>query len=221
MNMSKEIIDRDKVRAALRLLPNHEVFYMLGEALEMLPPTKLEKLAKRYLNMSQVRSARIPTTSLLDEVEAFEQASLRGDYYESFNVNSNNCTELSKGTRSWIFQFNRLLDRCTAAANKGNKLETRKAMETCFELLRHVDECLDDIVFFADEGGSWQVGVDWDKVLPAYFACLAATAPPEQYASAVVRLVDEFQDYVRDRHLPAAKRVASPEQLQALKSLLS
>jgi hypothetical protein len=33
-----------------------------------------------------------------------------------------------------------------------------------FVLSHH--ECPDDYMF-ADEGGSWQVGVDWDRVLPA------------------------------------------------------
>jgi len=219
--MRKENIDRDRLRAALKLLPNHEVYYMLGEALEMLPLKKLEKLVKRYLNMSQLRSEIQSTKSLLDEVKAFEQASLRGDYYESFDVNSKNCSELSNGTRSWILQFNRLLDRCVAAVKMGSKIEIRTALESCFGLLRHIDECLDDVIFFADEGGSWQVGVDWNKVLPAYFACLSETAPPEEYAARVVELIDEFQDYVRDRHLPKVKRIGSPAQRQALRSLLS
>lgn len=26
-----------------------------------------------------------------------------------------------------------------------------------------------DVIFFADEGGSWQVGVDWERVLPPWF----------------------------------------------------
>lgn len=194
---------------------------MLGDALEMLPPAKLEKLAKRYLNLSQLHSDGRLRKSLLEEVKAFEEASLRGDYYESFDVNSKNCTELSKGTRSWILQFNRLLDGCIAASKKGNKVETRTAMETCFGLLRHMDKCLDDIIFFADEGGSWQVGIDWDKVMPAYFACLSATAAPEEYAARVIELVDEFQDYVRERHLPSAKRIASPEQRRAIQALLA
>ena len=38
------------------------------------------------------------------------------------------------------------------------------------------------MVFFADEGGSWQVGVDWKSVLPADFRCLAETAGPEEFA---------------------------------------
>src|SRR5262249_24272214 len=36
-----------------------------------------------------------------------------------------------------------------------------------------IDEGHDDIVFFADEGGSWQVGIYWRKVFPPWFRCLS------------------------------------------------
>ena len=39
-------------------------------------------------------------------------------------------------------------------------------MDILFGLLNHIDKGNDSVVFFADEGGSWQVGVDWAKVLP-------------------------------------------------------
>jgi hypothetical protein len=219
--MTEQIIDRDKLRVALRKLRNEEIYYILGEALEMLPPVKLQKLIKGYFDLSQLRPDGHKLRNLLEEVKAFEQASLRGDYYESFDVNSKNCTQLSQGTRAWIFEFNRLLSRCIAAAKKGDKSETREAIEICFGLLRHIDECLDDVIFFADEGGSWQVGVDWDKVLPAYFVCLSSTAQPEEYAARVIGIVDEFQHYARDRHLSAARRVGTPSQRQALQKRLN
>ena len=218
--MSGQNIDRDKLRTALRRLRNEEIYYILGEALEMLPPSKLQKLIKGYFDLSQLRPEAHRPKNLLEEVKAFEQASLRGDYFESFDVNSKNCTELSKGTRAWIFEFNRLLDRCITGAKKDDKGETRQAIEISFGLLRHIDECLDDVIFFPDEGGSWQVGVDWDKVLPAWFVCLSATAQPEEYARRVVEIVDEFQHYSRDKHLSSARRVATPSQRHALQALL-
>lgn len=91
-----------------------------------------------------------------------------------------------------------------------------EAVEMCFRLLRHIDECLDDIVFFADEAGSWQVGVDWAKVLRAWFVCLSATTKPADYACRVVELVDEFAKHDRKKHLMAARRAATPAQRKAL-----
>ena len=45
-----------------------------------------------------------------------------------------------------------------------------------FNLLDQIDQSSHDILFLADEGGSWEVGVDWENVLPAWFKVLSATA---------------------------------------------
>jgi hypothetical protein len=96
--------------------------------------------------------------------------------------------------------------------------EVRDALERIFGLLRHIDEGHDDVVFFADEGGSWQVGVDWAKVFPCWFACLAATAAPDEYARQVLAAVEEFERFHRDKHLATARRIATPEQRNALQA---
>ena len=54
-------------------------------------------------------------------------------------------------------------------------------MDILLGLLNHMDQGHDDIIFFADEGGSWQVGVDWPKVLPVWFKVLSVTAEPEEW----------------------------------------
>jgi hypothetical protein len=82
--------------------------------------------------------------------------------------------------------------------------------------LRRIDEGHDDIVFFADDGGSWQVSVDWKKVFPAWFGCLAKTAGPEEFARVAVDKVDQFEVFARETHLAIARKVASPEQRRAL-----
>jgi hypothetical protein len=45
-------------------------------------------------------------------------------------------------------------------------------------LLDHFVDGLDDVIFFVDEGGSWQMGVRREKVLPAWFACSSVTVEP-------------------------------------------
>ena len=64
-------------------------------------------------------------------------------------------------------------------------------MDLLFELLAEIDRGNDEIIFFADEGGSWQVGLDEEKVMSAYFSSLAATATPEGYANSVRILIKE------------------------------
>ena len=100
---------------------------------------------------------------------------------------------------------------------KGDAAEIREAIEIIVGLLRYIDECHDDILFFADEGGVWQVGVDWNKVLPALFLCLSRTMEPEDYARRVVEVVNEFDKYRRGVHLAAARRLGTVAQRRALR----
>jgi len=46
-------IDREKLRARLRLMGDEHVFYMLDEAIDLLPPAKLAKLVARYMDVKQ------------------------------------------------------------------------------------------------------------------------------------------------------------------------
>ena len=211
-------IDRDKLRAAVRKLGNEYVFYMLDDAIELLPPTKLHKLAKKYLDLKGLRpdAEKAAKPSLLADVKRFEKASLAGDYYESFFVNSQNYTQQPGGTSAWIAEYLRLLDRCVIGAENITPAEVRQAMDILFGLLNHIDKCNDDVIFFADEGGSWQVGVDWAKVLPAWFKVLSATAEPEEYAARITALLSYHYSYGRDKMLAIARRTATPDQRQAL-----
>jgi len=121
-------------------------------------------------------------------------------------------------------QCERLFQRSAAAVGRNDPAEVCQAFDILSALLDHLDEGRDDIVFFADEGGSWEVVVDWQKVLPAWFTCLAATAGPGAYARRVVscrvvEIVDKHDEYRRDKHLAKARRIATPEQRKALRAI--
>jgi hypothetical protein len=212
-------IDLDKLRARLRRLKNETIFYMLDDAIELLPPARLVKLVSRYIRVEDLRPDEQDATakrSLLGDVKAFDAASHAGQYYESFDVNSKNFMELSRGTRAFIADYNRILDRCVAQALKGPPAEVREAFDILFSLLRYIDEYNDAVIFFADEAGSWQVRVAWAKVFPAWFLCLSRTSEPDEYAHRVVEAVDEFEHFARDKHLAAAKRIGTAAQRKAL-----
>ena len=211
-------IDRDKLRAAVRKLKNEYIFYMLNDAIDLLPPAKLHKIARKYLDLKSLRPDREKATerSLLADAKAFKKASLAGQYYESFDVNSKNYTEQSTRTSAWIVECRRLLDRCVVEEKKSVATQVRQAFDIIFGLLDHIDECLDDVVFFADEAGAWQVGVDWDKVLPPWFRVLAATALPSEYAEQITALLERHYAHGRDKILVVARKAATPAQRRAL-----
>ena len=212
-------IDFDKLRAALRGMSRGNLLMVAERAIEIVPRSKLHALVGDMIRLDDLVGGPSESTSLLDEVQRFHAESLGGRYYESFNVNSKNYMDESEGTEAFIAEFDRLLTRCIRAAEKQIQRPTREAFELLLSLLRRIDHDPDSVVFFADEAGSWQVGVDWREALPAYFRCLASSSSGEEFAREVDRAIMDFADYERPKHLAAARRVASAEQKAALRRL--
>lgn len=214
--MAKSEIDRDKLRVHLRRLSKDALLDLLDRAIDVVPKSRLPALVKGYVKPEALRPDGPAKGGLLKTVTRFREASLRGEYYEDFMVNSKNFMEKSRGTQTWMAECERLFERCAAAAKRHPDSEALEAFDILFWLLRRIDEGHDDIVFFADEGGSYEVYVDWKNVLPAYFAALARAATPEEYASRVTRVIKDFVPYDRDRYVKAARSAASPAQKKAL-----
>lgn len=213
-------IDKGKLRAKLRKLDNTQIYGLLDRAIELLPPTKLRKMLEPCIMLKDLEPDSDTADDLLRTVTDFQRRSLDEEYYQSFMVNSKNHMEMSKGTRAWITDCNRLLDSCLKAVSKGAMKEAGEAFEIIFGMLGEIDREPDVIVFFADEAGSWQVGCDWKKILPAWFKCLAVTASADDYAEKVVRVVDGFVRYDRDRFLSSARRAGTTEQRAALNAIV-
>lgn len=218
--MTARPVDIEKLRVALCRLSREQLLDLAERAIELVPQAKVRLLVEGLIRIEDLaREARTGSGALLDEVRKFHQASVGGEYYESFNVNSKNFMQQSKGTETFIAEFDRLQRKCIRAAEKRPQPAVREAFELLFDLLRRIDHSPDDIVFFADEGGSWQVGVDWRTALAAYFRCLAEGASGEDFAREVDRTIEDFAEHERPHHLAAARRVASAEQKAALRRL--
>lgn len=211
-SMADVQIDPKKFQAALRYKERDELLTMLDRAIDLLPTEQLRALGKGLLDFK----ALVPS-GLLADVRRFCEESREGAYYEDFKVNSKNFMNLSRGTESWIAECERLFDRCVSESAATEHPDLREALGLLLELLRHVDKCEDDVVFWADEGGSWQVGVAWDRVLPILFRCLAGTAQPDEFAREVVAAIEDFGGHrSRDKLLEAAFKEATAEQRTSL-----
>jgi hypothetical protein len=217
--MTRRRVDTEKLHAALRRLSRGDLLEIAERAAELVPAAKLGALVGDLIRLEELGEEKRGAAPLLEEVRKFHEATLRGEYYDSFAVNSKNYMEKSDGTEQFIAEFNRLLNRCVRAAGKGPRAPVRDAFELLLDLLRRIDTDADDVVFFADEAGSWQVGVDWRAALPAYFRCVADGASSEDFAREVDRTITDFDDYERPRHLTAARSVASAEQKAVLRRL--
>ncbi|MSP91872.1 MAG: hypothetical protein EXR79_08760 [Myxococcales bacterium] len=214
--MPQPTFDLVKLRAHLRHLPSGDLYLLLDRALGALAPEQVAQVLRDHVDVRRFQVDATPTPALLEQVHAFHAAAFRGDYYEDFAVNSRNCTQTSRGTDAFMAEYDRLLDLCLHAPRKDHERDLRTAFELLFDLLRQIDECRDDIVFFADEGGSWQVGVQWPQVFAAWCPCVAATAAPDQYVTAVEAVLRDFARHERPKLFELARQAATPEQRAAL-----
>jgi hypothetical protein len=213
-------LDRAKVRALIRRLDDEATFVLLDRAIEFLPQSGLAKLIHGYARPEELRDAGAPPKSLLQKVREFHAEAVAGAYYQDFLVDSKNFMSTSGGTRRFLADYHRLLDACVAAVGERMKrVETRAAFELLFDLLRRIDACSEDIVFFADEAGSWQIGVHWPEVAPAYARCLSKQVPPDDVAAAVDRLISEHAAHDRGRILAVLRRLVTKAESAALSAM--
>ena len=199
------------------MLTRGNLLIIAERATELLPTRKLNALLADFMPLNEVTSsARV---SLIDDVRLFHAASLAGEYHEECRGHSNKVDDQSKRTDVFIAEFDRLTRRCIRAAKTAPPLAVREAFELLFELLRHIDKANDEIIFFADEGGSRDIGVDWRLVFPAYFRCVGETASAHVFVQVVDHVIRDFADDQRPQYLQIARRVANPAQKAALRAL--
>ena len=209
---------RDSIRTELEI---EELLSLLDRAIELIPQERLPELIEGFFDLDLLSVDELSEQSLLEDVLEFHSDSLAGLYYDDFDVNSKSFMERSRGTINWMAEHERLMNRCLIESSSGNPEQIRQAFELLFNLLDEVDECRDDIIFFADEGGAWQVGVEWDEVLPCYFKVLAAVAQPSEYAESVIKIVKSHANYNSDNYFKLALEVAKPPQKKVLFARLS
>lgn len=188
-------INHDKAWKVLRRTDREGLLIMMARALRIVRPNDLESIFKEYAHPHDVGDMQCPEIKpLLEAVREFRDAALRGEFYQEFRVNSQNCMDKSGKTEEFGARLDLLFDRCVAEADSTDPTEVCEAYETIFDLFREIDKFDKDIVFFADEGGVWQFHTNWKRVLPAYFRCLAKTTKREEFERHAGAVIKEFVD---------------------------
>jgi hypothetical protein len=210
----------------LRKLKKDALLHVLRAAYESLPASRVVSVFGAYVDLTTCETSTPSRKSvaphrLLEAVHRFHADSLAGHYYESFRVNARNFMEQSAGTALWIRKCNQFFEQCVALSHQGHHAEVRMAMDLLFALLEQIDTGSDDIIFFADEAGSWQVGIDDEKVLPVYLRSLAAVAEPEEYAARAKKVIEGHGAYNAETFFKAARKAANAAQRATLQRAAS
>ena len=208
------MVDREKLKAACRGLDDWALMTILDRAIDHVPQKDLASLIKGCER--PIEGADLSAKPLLLEVREFVAKSLKGHYYDSFDVNWKNSNDTSKGTDEWLAICSGLFRRCAVeVAEGGPSSESLEAFELLFGLLEKVDEG-EEIVFWADEGGSYEVTPGWRDVLPGYFRALSPGLSPSEYVTRVLNALEYGYNFERDLYLQSARDAATPDQREAL-----
>jgi hypothetical protein len=202
-------------------LDTDDLLALLDRAITIIPQDRLPELIQDYLDLDElVVDDNTIKPSLLAEVSKFSQESMAGNYYDSFDVNSRNHMDQSRGTINWIDEFLTLMERCINESTTADPSEVIQSFDLLINLLQEIDCDSDSIIFFADEGGSWQVWSSWEELIPAYCQALSAITKPKEYAQKIFDLVKQNDIRQPEQKLQEVLLISSAGQKKALKLLM-
>ena len=211
--------DLTKLRNELRRLRRCDLLIIAERAAELVSRADLKPLLSDFMHVDVLVVPGTKPAPLIEEIQKFYDESCDGRYFEQFEANAKNYKEHSRGTDAFVAEFDRLLRQCVHAVEHQPGASVREAFEVLFRLLLRIDEAPDDVVYFAEEPGSWQLGVNWRVVFPAYFRCLAEMASSEEFARTIDQMIRAFAEHERPLHLRTAHQVASAAQQAELRAL--
>lgn len=179
------------------------------------------KPSQRRSVFGEIAKSLIPEViegeALLQEIQNFQQASLNGDYYAPFNVNSKNFMDIPEETSEWCDLMRDFLESSSRLSQQGDHELAVECFRPLYELIDAIDS--GEEIVFAEEVGSWMIPGDQKVFLQAYLTSLAATATPEVFTEQVLPLVrrDSYSSFV-DKVYTTARKFANDAQKKHLQA---
>jgi hypothetical protein len=113
---------------------------------------------------------------LLEDVEAFQRASLARMYYAPFGVNSKNYQHIPDKTKEWFAKLGKLLAASVQISARGDHEQAAACFWILYELIEAMERGKE--IVFADEYGRWMIPGDEQEFIAAYMTSLATMATP-------------------------------------------
>ncbi|TVT60775.1 MAG: hypothetical protein FHK80_01980 [Azoarcus sp. PHD] len=147
--------DLTNLRTELRRLRRCDLLIIAERATELVSRADLKPLLSDFMHVDVLVVPGTKPAPLIEEIHKFYDESCDGRYFEQVEANAKNYKEHSRGTDAFVAEFDRLLRKCVQAVGHQPGASVREAFEVLFRLLRRIDEAPDDVVYFAEEPGSW------------------------------------------------------------------
>jgi len=165
----------------------------------------------------QIPPASVDGEKLLADIKLFYKNSLKGRYYEPFDINSKNFSDIPEETEKW---FEELSDYLKDSAKLSEQGEHNLAVQ-CFKLLYQLINKMEEgeEIIFADEYGSWMIAGDEKKFIGAYLSSLKEISTPEEYTNHSIPLIkrDSYASFYNKVYSSAIK-IANKAQKAHLKA---
>jgi hypothetical protein len=213
MQRQGAMIDKDQLFAILKRRKKSELLEILDRAFDEMSP-KTQRAA--FLDLIQKsRPSKLDGPSLLEDVEDFHRESLEGTYYEPFDINSRNFTNIPEGTDEWCDRIADLLKQATQLTSQGDHDWAVKCFDVLLDLIEKME--YGEEIVFADEMGSWMIPIDEKNWIPAYMTSLAAILDPGAFAAKALPVIrrDSGHSFSGGAYT-SARKAASKEQLREL-----
>ena len=176
----------------------HDVF---GKIIKELPPSSVER------------------EQLLATIKQFFENSFSGYYYEPFDINSKNFSDIPEETEAWFDEISDHLEDSSRLTDQGN----HEMAVQCFNLLHDLIDKMEDgeEIIFAEEYGTWMITGDKKRFVKSYLTSLSAMSTPDEYAIGAIPLIkrDSYESF-HNKVYSTALKIAGEEQKTQLEKEL-
>jgi len=166
--------------------------------------------------IKEVPPSPVKGRELLATIKQFHENSFSGYYYEPFDINSKNFSDIPGETEAWFDEISDHLEDSSRLADQGDY----EMVVQCFKLLYELIDKMEDgeEIIFAEEYGAWMITGDEKRFVKSYLTALSATSTPEEYAIKTIPLIkrDSYESF-HNKVYPTAIKIADEEQKAHLK----
>ena len=207
-------MNKDRLFEYLETQKKAQLIELLESAFEVMD------IEQRHDVFDEIISDLPPVTvdgeQLLADIEAFSESSISGYYYETFNVNSKNFSDIPEETEGWFEELGDYLEESAVLTGQGD----HELAVQCFTLLYDLIDKMEDgeEIVFAHELGGWMIPGDEKVFIKSYLTSLSAISTPEEYTEKAIPLIKrDVIDSFCNKVYSTATKLANESQETVLK----